>query len=302
MANKLVNRARMTTATTGTTSPITLGAAVAGYQTFAAAGVSNGDTVAYTIEDGANWECGTGVYTSSGTTLTRNVVASSSGTTTITLSGAANVYVTALASDLQVGTAANNIVALDGSAKLPAVDGSALTTLNASNLSSGTVAATRMPALTGDITTSLGSVATSLTNSVVTFAKMATAAIASASDYLAATSSKILVADNVWSAAAETAVSYSATVTLDLSTGVNFGPITLTGNITLANPTNAKNGQSGHIRIVTNGTGRTIAFGTNWKTAGGTAGTISTTSTTDVIYYKVLASSFIQYSIAKGVA
>ncbi len=37
------------------------------------------------------------------------------------------------------GTTANKIVALDGAAKLPAVDGSNLTALNASNLSSGTV-------------------------------------------------------------------------------------------------------------------------------------------------------------------
>jgi len=40
----VVNRARMTTATTGT-GDITLGSAVAGFATFAEAGVSDGDTV-----------------------------------------------------------------------------------------------------------------------------------------------------------------------------------------------------------------------------------------------------------------
>jgi hypothetical protein len=46
--------------------------------------------------------------------------------------------------------------------------GSGLTSLNASNLSSGTVPATQMPALTGDVTSSAGSVATTLANSGVT--------------------------------------------------------------------------------------------------------------------------------------
>lgn len=40
--------------------------------------------------------------------------------------------------------------------------GSALTALNASNLASGTVAAARMPALTGDVTSTVGTVATAL--------------------------------------------------------------------------------------------------------------------------------------------
>jgi hypothetical protein len=44
------------------------------------------------------------------------------------------------AATLNVGTAANNIVQLSSLAKLPAVDGSALTTLNAANISTGQVA------------------------------------------------------------------------------------------------------------------------------------------------------------------
>lgn len=95
---KLVNRAKMTTATTGI-GTLTLGSAMTGYQSFAAAGVMNGDVVSYVIEDGASWEIGTGTYTASGTTLSRNPSESSLGGGAITLSGSAVVYVSATASD-----------------------------------------------------------------------------------------------------------------------------------------------------------------------------------------------------------
>jgi len=97
---KLYNLARMSTATTGT-GTITLGSAVLGFLTFAQSGVSNGDRVSYGIRDGTSTEVGTGVYTSSGTTLTRTVMKSTNSNSAINLSGSAEVYITALAEDIQ---------------------------------------------------------------------------------------------------------------------------------------------------------------------------------------------------------
>jgi len=96
----LANRAKVSTATTGT-GTIALGSAESGYQTFADAGVTDGQTVRYTIEDGENWEIGTGVYTASGTTLSRTVVESSNADAKISLTGTATVFLTAAAGDIQ---------------------------------------------------------------------------------------------------------------------------------------------------------------------------------------------------------
>lgn len=71
--------------------------------------------------------------------------------------------VTRSASDLTSGTLPD--ARFPGT--LPAISGANLTTLNASNLGSGTVPAARFPALTGDVTSTAGTVATTLASTGV---------------------------------------------------------------------------------------------------------------------------------------
>ena len=89
-------------------------------------------------------------------------------------------------------------------------------------------------------------------------------------------------------AGAITALTDAATITPDLNASNNFS-VTLAGNRTLANPTNITAGQSGSIFVTQDGTGsRTLAYGSYFKFAAGTAPTLSTAaSSIDRIDYVV---------------
>lgn len=71
----LRNRVRSTTTTTGT-GTFTLGAAATGYQAFSVIG--DGNKTFYCITNNKDWEVGIGTYTSTGTTLSRDIILESS--------------------------------------------------------------------------------------------------------------------------------------------------------------------------------------------------------------------------------
>tara|TARA_R110002126_G_scaffold141713_1_gene286844 strand:- start:549 stop:1127 length:579 start_codon:yes stop_codon:yes gene_type:complete len=113
MALVLADRVQETTTTTGTGS-VTLDGAVTGFQSFAVVG--NGNTTFYTIADqgGANWEVGIGTYSTTGPTLARTTVLSSSngGSLVTFTAGTKTVFVTYPSEQSVNLDASNNVSAL----------------------------------------------------------------------------------------------------------------------------------------------------------------------------------------------
>ena len=95
MALVIADRVKETTTTTGTGTVTLLGAST-GFQSFAVIG--NGNTTYYTIagQGTSEWEVGVGTYTSSGTTLARTTVLSSSNSGSLVnfSAGTKDVFVT----------------------------------------------------------------------------------------------------------------------------------------------------------------------------------------------------------------
>ena len=119
MALVVADRVKETTTTTGT-GAITLAGATANFVTFSSV-LSNGDTTYYAIVDDANtdFEVGLGTYASSGNTLTRTTVLSS------TNSGSA-VNLSAGSKEVFINYPAGKSVYLDGSGQL-VIGGTAVT-------------------------------------------------------------------------------------------------------------------------------------------------------------------------------
>ena len=92
--------------------------------------------------------------------------------------------------------------------------------------------------------------------------------------------------------ATDTDTTNTGNVTLDFSANQNF-VLTLTGNVTLVNPTTETAGQSGFIAFIQDGTGsRTVSLGTDYETAGAAGLTLTATaSATDLVPYLVVASN-----------
>lgn len=117
---------------------------------------------------------------------------------------------------------------------------------------------------------------------------------ASAADFRANTADKVLVTEEVWSAAGLVALSDGATIAVDMATGFNFS-VTLGGNRTLGAPSNTKVGQSGAIVVGASGSTRTLALNAAWKANAGLSFPVSIpTSDKAIIFYWVEDSTHIR--------
>ncbi|GAA0247142.1 hypothetical protein LNAOJCKE_0423 [Methylorubrum aminovorans] len=131
----------------------------------------------------------------------------------------------------------------------------------------------------------------------------ATTPTATTAQYIANTAGVVLSPDAVWGSGVEAAPGFITSFAPALDLYIN-ARLTLTANFTLANPAVMKPGQSGRIRLIQDATGgRTIAYGSYWKKAAGDPSALSTAAgAVDILYYDVIDSTTIKYTLSKGIA
>jgi hypothetical protein len=111
---------------------------------------------------------------------------------------------------------------------------------------------------------------------------------ATAADYRGnAAGSLALTPGTVWDAAGAVGLTDGAFIPVDMSAGFNFD-VTIAGNRTLANPSNAKQGQAGVFHVAASGATRTINKGSNYFSSDAVSWPVSIPAGSVVyIYYHV---------------
>lgn len=291
MALVLADRVKETTTTTGTGTVTLLGAST-GFQSFAAVGNANTTYYTITAQTGTEWEVGIGTYTSSGTTLSRTTVLSSSN-------GGSLVDFTAGTKDVFVTYPSSRSVYADGttltatnSSVLPIASGGTNSTATATaggiGYGTGTAHAYTSAGSSGQVVTSAGAGAPTFTTA--TNANTASAIVQrdasgnfSAGTITAALSGNATTATSATTATTATQVSNSLTLATSgtgLSGSASFNgasaqTFTVTSNATNANTVStivardaSGNFSAGTITAALNGNASTATSAT-------TAGTIT---------------------------
>ncbi len=118
MAYKIPPRVKMTISAGGTGN-LTLGVAVASFQSAGSAGIVNSDTFPYYVEEGNNAECGIGTYISSGTSFSRSIIWSTNSNSPVNFTTAALFSISPSPEDLSASQL-SGIIKGDGAGNLDA--------------------------------------------------------------------------------------------------------------------------------------------------------------------------------------
>lgn len=140
-----------------------------------------------------------------------------------------------------------------------------------------------------------------LTGGAITTSGTCAADIATASNYYSATANKLLDAATVYTS--EVTVTYGTTTTFDFNT-FNNAVVTLTGNITTMNFSNARAGKAGTIRFIQDAGGsKTTVWNSAFKWASGSAPSLSTAgNAVDVLSYFCISSTYCVAFLSKAVS
>lgn len=127
--------------------------------------------------------------------------------------------------------------------------------------------------------------------------------VATIAEFRAGTATpRVLPNKGVWDAAAFVTVPYAASVALDLTTGINFSTLVVTGPITLANP--AAMGPFGRCGsyVLQAAADQTLAFGAQWLFPGGTKPTGLLAGKPTSIFYEILDATRLLCAAAEAYA
>ena len=124
---------------------------------------------------------------------------------------------------------------------------------------------------------------------------------ATSSQYLLNTAGKLgLTPNTVWGASNVVTITDAATIPVDMGTGINF-TCTVSGNRTLGNPTNTKQGQCGFIYIIASGADRTISRSGSWKSTADISWPVTVPNgTITFFFYCVVNSTYIVVTSVQG--
>lgn len=276
------------TAGSSGTADFTDGSARPGYRNLSSAGAANAAVYSYRAEsaDKSQWEMGIGAYNSSTGVLARTTIYASSTGAKVNFGTAPMVALMPLKAQFDVLEAG---AALGATAVQPSRTISAGTGLSGGgdlsgnrslSVSYGTTAGTaaqgndsRIPPAGSTNDRILAWIAgahawSQLTigmvpDSLLTYAKLASGALASFGEFNSAAASKLLTNASVW---ANLAVLTDGTnISVDFNDGYDFGgasnePLAIAGNRTVSAPTNARNGKKGILWFTATGATRTLTL------------------------------------------